>query len=44
MKAVVIERYKDNGVITSYKICPKGGVSRFVPADELRDAVKSGKI
>ena len=44
MKAVVIERYKDNGVITSYKICPKGGVSRFVPADELRDAVKSGKV
>ena len=44
MKAVVIERYKDNGVITSYKICPKGGVSRFVSADELRDAVKSGKV
>lgn len=44
MQMIVIERYKENGIITSYKVCPKGGHTKYVPADELRDAVKSGKV
>ena len=40
----VLERHKDNGVVTSYKVCPRGGFTRCVSADELRDAVKSGKV